>query len=54
MKKVLLSGLVGLALFAFSGCTQQVTPEPVKVEVVSSKCDMGKATSTVAKCGSGD
>jgi|GEM_PF-2971422 len=53
MKKVLLSGLViGFALIAFAGCTQQVPP-PVE-KPVPSKCDMGKAVSKVAKCGSGD
>jgi len=54
MKKVLVSvSVIGFALVAFAGCTQQVVPEPVKV-VIPTKCDMGKATSKIAKCGSGD
>jgi len=48
MKKIIFSGLVGLALVGFTACGQKVDVEP---EQVSSKCDMGKAVSKVAKCG---
>lgn len=50
MKKVLLTGLVGFALVALSGCAQKVE-EVVVEKPIPSKCDMGKATTKVAKCG---
>ncbi|MFK5977033.1 MAG: hypothetical protein QM493_11035 [Sulfurovum sp.] len=50
MKKVLVVGLIGLALFGLSGCAQKVEVEKEEV-VIPSKCDMGKATSKIAKCG---
>lgn len=51
MKKVLLTGLVGFALVALSGCAQKVEEVVVVEKPIPSKCDMGKATTKVAKCG---
>lgn len=50
MKKVLVIGLIGLALVAVSGCAQKAEVKEV-IKIIPSKCDMGKATSKIAKCG---
>ena len=49
MKKVIISGIVGLALVALTACGQKVVE--VKPELkcnMGSKCDMGKASSKVS------
>lgn len=49
MKKVIFSGLVGLALVSFTACGQKVEVKPDPKCSTGSKCDMGKAVSKVAK-----
>lgn len=51
MKKIIFSGLVGLALVSFTACGQKVEVKPDPKCSTGSKCDMGKAVSKVAKCG---
>ena len=49
MKKLIFSSLIGLALVAFTGCTNGSDAETSKCK--SGKCDGAKKCQAIGKCG---